>query len=198
MSWLFLTSLAYFRGWSGMVFLQPLLLCLTSLPSPPVPLFFTRCSSDLMPLYVLPEFCDPAGCCLAPDLDIWCVWLLGCLGYLGFAHPLWSPLPCSPHLLLLCPCSQGWCDWMWGRDLNLPATLLLFFRPSLEPIPPRSLLYTSSPAGPSPSVTCPGSCSIACLIFPSFWNYLEMLQAPIASHRLIPQEMAQVLSPNQR
>ena len=35
MSWLFLTSLAYFRGWSGMVFLQPLLLCLTSLPSPP-------------------------------------------------------------------------------------------------------------------------------------------------------------------
>ena len=38
----------------------------------------------------------------------------------------------------------------------------------------------------------------SCLVFPSFWNCLEMLQAPIASHRLIPQEMAQVLSLNQR
>ena len=38
-----------------MVFLQLLLLCLTSLPSPPVPLFFRCCSSDLTPLSMLPE-----------------------------------------------------------------------------------------------------------------------------------------------
>lgn len=89
------------------------------------------------------------------------MWLLGCLGYLSFAHPAWSCLPCSLHLLLLCLCSQGWCDRMCRRDLNFPATFLLFFRPSLEPIPPHSLLSTSSPTGPSPSVTCPCSSSIA-------------------------------------
>lgn len=28
-------------------------------------------------------------------------------GALGFARPVRSPFPCSSHLLLLCPCSQG-------------------------------------------------------------------------------------------
>lgn len=138
--------------------LQPLLLCLTFLPSPPVPLFFRCCSWPHPSLHGAWGFCCP-GCCPAPDLDIWWVWLLGCLGYLSFAHPVWSPLPCSLHLLLLCLCSQGWCDRMWGRDLSLPATLLLFLGQVLNPSHP--ILCSPPPAQQGPHPQCPCSSYIA-------------------------------------
>lgn len=105
-----------------MVFLQLLLLCLTSLPSPPVPLFFRCCSSDLTPLSMLPEG-SVVLLAAAPDLDIRWVLAVAAPQCLSFAHPAWSCLPYSLHLLLLCLCSQGWCDRMCRRDLNFPATL---------------------------------------------------------------------------
>lgn len=110
--------------WSGMVFLQLLLLCLTLGP----PLRCFCCSSPLSAscLRTLLSSAALSAAQLQPPGDSLGVaaWLPG---HPSLARALWSPLCGFLHLSLMCPCSQGWCQRVCGRGLSLPATFIPFF-----------------------------------------------------------------------
>lgn len=161
MSWLYLALITYFRRWSCNVFSRCFSVSCLCLPlscfcsSDVAPLsspFSTRCLKVLLSNSLLLTSASTA--LTAAPLQIQTSGdFLGVAAWLPGAPQLCTSCmePSSLLSTSLAPVSlfsQGWCDRMYGRDINMSATLIRFFRRVLNPSHPH--LSTLSPASPRP------------------------------------------------